>query len=317
MSRKIDSRAWDILLEDEKTSITLATGLNKSSWEAGEVMGKAHYKYLEIQKRSEKYLKMFIEHFEKHDAIIPSGVDLGLYFEQYIKMLIEKRFKIREVIKKMAKTPYKVSQYRTNDIIEEMNKLKSNKDEAHQDLYNLIMDFDRWNNFRILPRDIQEPSAFKRRNKVRNLKHLELSLSIPWISGRNIVKNYNYTGKFKKYFAVLVCKDHEEEDYVIIHLDSRKKGELKEITEMFLFYFENIKDATEFADILTSFPKRGKRNCKQGLLFWPKFRIASEKALNYNELNNIIPSRKNQDRAFQNFDRKMVHSWEKKDKQDV
>lgn len=319
MARKIDNRAWVILSKDEQTSLTLGQGLQKSSWEAGEIMDKAHYKYLEIQKRAEKYLKMFMEHFEKYDVLIPEEVHLGLYFQEYITLLLGSRLKIREVINQMSKTPYKEAKFRKDDIMVEMEKLRNSTNPLYKDIYNLIMDFDRWNNFRILPREIQEPSAFKRRNKVRNLKHLELSISIPWISAQNLLKYYDYKGKFKKYYAVLVCKDHPEEDYFIFGLQQKNTRVLKEINNMFLYYFETEELAKTFAELLISFPSRGRRKCKEGLLFWPKFRLHSEKAVNYHELNNIIPSRKHQDKAFADFDASFVRKLEKpkKDKNKV
>ena len=53
--------AWMILIEEEQLALTLHYGPEKSTWQAGEIMKKAHYKYLEIKARGEKFLKIFIE----------------------------------------------------------------------------------------------------------------------------------------------------------------------------------------------------------------------------------------------------------------
>ena len=42
------SKAWQILNKDEKTALMLTFNQKKSSWEAGDIMDKSHYKYLEI-----------------------------------------------------------------------------------------------------------------------------------------------------------------------------------------------------------------------------------------------------------------------------
>jgi hypothetical protein len=47
----LTSKAWGLLTEEEQTALKLQLGLGKSSWQASEIMGKAHYKYLEIKKR--------------------------------------------------------------------------------------------------------------------------------------------------------------------------------------------------------------------------------------------------------------------------
>lgn len=44
-----------------------------------------------------------------------------------------------------------------------MKRLKESEDPWDLDSMRLILEFDRWNNFRILPRMLQQPSAFKRR----------------------------------------------------------------------------------------------------------------------------------------------------------
>lgn len=44
-----------------------------------------------------------------------------------------------------------------------MKRLRESEDPWDQDTVKLIFEYDRWNNSRILPRMLQQPSAFKRR----------------------------------------------------------------------------------------------------------------------------------------------------------
>ena len=92
------------------------------------------------------------------------------------------RLNISTATKKMEDPSYTVASKRNRFIEFEMDRLRRANNVASSDLYSLIMDFDRWNNFRILPISIQEPSAFKRRNKSRNKKHLKVITNLPQFS---------------------------------------------------------------------------------------------------------------------------------------
>tara|TARA_R110001632_G_scaffold228435_1_gene363614 strand:- start:1452 stop:2423 length:972 start_codon:yes stop_codon:yes gene_type:complete len=288
------------LTDDEKTAINLSAGMDKSSWEAGEIMAKAHYKYLEIQKRSEQFIKMFNNHYLKYGQLIPE-CDLDLNFSKFILLVVEKRMKVKDAVNKMKKTDYTDSKKRGKMIINQLLTMRLSELTEHTDLYNLIMDFDRWNNFRVLPKEIQEPSAFKRRNKVRDLKQLELSLTIPNISASHILKKYSWSSdKIPENmgYGVLMIRDAKKPSYNVFTYKKADIKKVSEITSMFIYLFDDHKDAKEFAELLHTFPNKGDRDCKHGLKFWPIFRVLSRRANNYNELNNIAPSRKNQEEAF-------------------
>ncbi len=312
MKRALNTKVWDILSDDEKTALNLSINMGKSSWEAGEIMEKSHYKYLEIQKRAETLLKIFQVHYTKYGKLVPDDVVLDLTFHKYIKLLIEGRNTIKASIAEMPSTGFDKAKYRNSIVIEELKKLSESKELPKLDLYALIMDFDRWNNFRILPSEIQEPSAFKRRNKVRDLKQLELSLTIPTLSLKHIIKNYKYYGKASALFAVLIDRNGESNEKIILRVEKRATKQILELTKMFIYIFQTEELANEFADHLLTFPTKGKRNCREGLKFWPTFRVLSKKADNYLELNNIIPTRKNQEVAFKDNDIKLHMSKERK-----
>ena len=310
MATNFQPQIWEILTDDEKTAINLSAGMSKSSWEAGEIMAKAHYKYLEIQKRSEKFIKMFNHHYTKYNKLIPD-CDLDLQFCQFITLVIEKRMKVKDAVDMMKKTDYVEPKVRNKLIIKEILLLQKSTIEEHQDLYSIIMDFDRWNNFRVLPKEIQEPSAFKRRNKVRDLKQLELSLNIPKVSISHILNRYTWESKKVKenmLYGVIMDREKADNNYHIFTFKKANKQHFDEITSMFIYIFISIEEATEFAELLKTFPKKGKRNCKHGLKFWPIFRVLSKKAYNYNQLNNITPIRKNQEEAFRCHDIKIYRT---------
>lgn len=307
---KINTEAWDILNPDERTAVSLSLGHSKSTWEAGEIMSKAHFKYLEIQKRARKFLEIFTNHLEKYGGLFPDGIYLSFAFKEYLTMTIIERKNISQSVKTMEDPAYSIASRRTKMIIAEIEKLREIDSEPARDLYNLIMDFDRWNNFRILPIEIQEPSAFKRRNKARNVKHLKNITTLPQYSVYRIIEKFSYTGKYAKVYLPLIS-GHLQDDYKIITV--RKKVAItRQVTEIGLFLFTSRAIADDFADLVSSYFLNSVKNCKTGQRFWPEFRLLMAKAYNYRELENIHKSRTYLDKAMFDSDPTRVKNRKQK-----
>ena len=307
---KINQDAWDILNDDEKTAISLSLGHSKSTWEAGEIMSKAHFKYLEIQKRARKFLEIFTNHLEKYGHLFPEDLFLSFAFKEYLQLTILERKNISQSVKQMEDSSYGIANRRNKLITEQIKKLRELNTESAQDLYSLIMEFDRWNNFRILPLEIQEPSAFKRRNKARNVKHLKNITTLPQFSDFKVIEKYSYQGKYKKIYLPLISK-FLKEDYKIIPVRD-KPSLVKEITEAGLFIFSDRAKAEEFARLVSGYFLNSVKNCKTGQKFWPEFRVLMAEATNYRELENIHKSRTYLDNALFDRDRKKVKNRKEK-----
>jgi len=307
---KINPEAWDILNTDEKTAVSLSLGHGKSTWEAGEIMQRAHFKYLEIQKRARKFLEIFTNHLEKYGSLFPGDLLLSFPFKEYLVLTIIERKNISQSVKQMEDPSYGVANRRNKLIINEIKKLREIDTESAHDLYNLIMDFDRWNNFRILPIEIQEPSAFKRRNKARNVKHLKNITTLPQFSVMKVIERYSYSGKYTKVYLPLIS-GFLTDDYKIISV-KRKILITKEITGIGLFLFTSRAMSKEFANLVSGYFLNSVKNCKTGQKFWPEFRILMSKAYNYKELENIHKSRTYLDNAL--FDRDKQRVKKRKEK---
>lgn len=296
----INKMAWDILRDDERTSISLSLGHNKSSWEAGEIMNKAHYKYLEIQARAEKFLKMFTEHFEKYPQLIPNGCRVPLHMQEYLNWVIEKRMSVKDTINYMEDGRYKVTSSRDRLIEEVMRDLMANTKPIYKDLVALILEFDRWNNYRILPYVLQEPSAFKRRNKSRELKHLKNLQGLPNFSIAKLVERYEYTGNSKALYIPLLT-EYYGDFYYILKVE-HKAIYVNQLSRLGLFIFLKNDEAEEFAELISDYSSRKKSHkdnkVMNGQRFWPKFREQMVKAINHEIINNIIPSRKFLENAY-------------------
>jgi len=259
---KINDNAWDILNEDERTALSLSLSFSKSTWEAGEIMKKAHFKYLEIQKRARKFLEIFTNHLEKYGGLFPEGVNISFAFKEYLQLTVMERRNISKAVKMMESGQYSVASFRNKLIIKEIKKLETSHVPEARDLYNLIRDFDRWNNFRILPLEIQEPSAFKRRNKARNVKHLRNITTLPQYSVMKIIEKYGYTGKFKKFYLPIVSS-YLNNGYKIIEVKGSTRN-LNEITGIGLFVFPGRAKALEFARLVSDYFLNSIKNCKTG-----------------------------------------------------
>ena len=309
MEKKINSKAWDILNPDEKTALSLSLSFNKSTWESGEIMKKAHFKYLEIQKRARKFLEMFTNHFEKYDGLFPEEVMLPFAFKEYLTLTILERKTISKATRYMEDSSYGIASRRNKLINRELEKLSRSDSEPHRDLYSLIMDFDRWNNFRILPLEAQEPSAFKRRNKVRNKKHLKNLTSLPQYSVFKLIEIYGYNGKYPKLYLPLVSQ-YLDGNYKVIQIRNTTVN-VNDITQIGIFIFESRAKAEDFAKLIAEYFMSEGRDCREGQKFWPEFRILISEAVNYKEIENIHKSRTYLDKAIFDLDKRLVKAKKK------
>ena len=300
-AEKINNDAWEVLVDDEKTALTLSLGHGKSTWESGEIMSKAHFKYLEIQKRARKFLEMFTNHFEKYGGLFTEDMTISFAFKEYLQLTMISRLNISKATRQMEDISYLTASKRTKLIAHELGKLKRGNNVPSSDLYSLIMDFDRWNNFRILPIEIQEPSAFKRRNKSRNKKHLKIITSLPKFSVLKLIERYSYSGKYSKAYLPVIS-DCLDGNFKVIAI-KKNITIINEITGIGLFIFDKKDLADDFAKLISDYFLKETMNCKTGQKFWPEFRLMIKKAINYGDIENIHRSRTYLDKAIFEIDK--------------
>lgn len=293
---------WKILTEDERSSLLLSINYNKSTWQAGEIMNKAHYKYLEIQARARNFFKIFNEYFVVTGNLrIPKDCILDNSFRDFIILTIFERKTVKQAVTEMGNSPFIVSKVKERILTEQLDMLQTSDNPNHQLLYDLIMEFDRWNNFRILPISLQEPSAFKRRNKTRLIKHLKNLVKLDEYYVRRFIKRFKATTKDKTKYIPIFSLSFEG-GYEVIKVKRTKKiiGYISKHLRLYVFNSEEEADA--FGYMVTRYLNRSDKDCKVGQLFWPKYRKAIEQAYNYLEVNNIIPRRKYLEEAFMDLD---------------
>lgn len=291
-----NNKAWAILREDEQASLFLQFGLEKSSWQGGEIMKKSHYKYLEIKDRSARYLKLFTDHFKLTGGeLIPSNVDISDEFRMYLEGAIMERLTIKEIVALKPLKRFLRSKHRNPEIVKEMKLLRDSPKEINRYIYGIIQEFDKWNNFRILPREIREPSAFKRRQKTRYKKHLVnytnlKKASVDYICDLYDVKDNPFKMKFG--YSLLVYVDDQsggarvkrETKSIKVILNKANKAKLSE----WGIYIFLKRDIDEFTELIHEYLDQPVKSPAYGLSFWPRYRAIIQRAINFHEVSNIV-----------------------------
>ena len=287
------SKAWGLLKEEEQTALKLQFGVGKSSWEASEIMGRAHYKYLEIKKRGEKFFKLFQEHFDYYaDELIPpsSKEILEADFIKYIEAIIVDRLTVSEAIAKADSNRLLVSEVRNGVILRNMALLRTSKELADKSLFNIIMDFDRWNNFRILPKEIQEPHAFTRRNKNRHKKLVHNLMSIHPVVMQDVCEKYTSLNTTTAGLWLVIPYKTTKKSWVV-NVDKTDRV-VEELSQMGMFLFARADDANRFLELMLSYQSPENKHPKEGQKFWNQFREILPRTYNYRQLEHIVADRR-------------------------
>lgn len=299
MMNSAQSQAWDCLKEVERQSLFLHTSEGKTNWEAGNILGVTHYKYLEIRERAERFFRLFTDFFEIHGSIFRPDTFCDRQFIDYIEGSIERRLGKKEAIDYSGDSAMLVPCVSTRNIIKNMNLLQDSEDEWDICTRKLIFEFDRWNNHRILPRILQQPSAYKRRENKREkilLKYL-LSKTKDFALER-IRERWFYKVKPSKpcYWVALISKDLYTDGYYLLKI--RQEDEVvKEMTRFFLYVFEDRDDADTYGFLVNQYIDRT-QNIRLSQKFWPEYRATIRKAVNYEKVNNLDCSLENLQIAY-------------------
>lgn len=281
--------AWDCLTELEQQCLYLNLGQGLSTWRAGEILKVTHYKYLELKARAEKLFKLFSDYFEIHPSLIRPDSFLDTRFQDYIYGCIAKRLSKEEASIYAGDSSWLLRPVKREHIIRSMQRLKGSsvKNEWDRDLYALILEFDRWNNFRILPKILQAPSPYKRRNSKRDKVYLQYLHRIPGFKIRALVDMYWRAGKPEnRYYVAFISTDvFKKQGYSVVPI-KRNEDIVKRITGLKVYIFEDYDDADQFGIMAYSYFENTS-SVREGLNFWKDYRELVERAINYREINNM------------------------------
>ena len=296
-------QAWEWLLPEEQNSLFLTLGTGKSSWEVGEMMKKSHYKYLEIKERSEAFFKLFTNFLERHPSIFRPDGPCQEDFKDYIEAVICLRKTRKEAAGYTGLSANLLNEVNNKKLEKNINRLKKSDNTWDKDTLRLIQEFDRWNNFRILPRMLQWPSAFKRRlNKKHKIyiRYLLNSSKMPvWLLEKIKERFYFKTRKAEnKYYIALISQElYPGIGYFLLPV-KRDAEVVEEMNRFYIYVFENKSDADAFGFKVANYAIQTSR-VRLGLKFWPEYREIVERAVNYTQVNNLDFDVKTLDMAYQ------------------
>lgn len=283
---EINQQAWAILMEDEKMALNLQYGYDKSTWEAGELMNKAHYKYLEITYRAKFLLKLFTTHFELYDHIIPTQIKIADEMAEYFTIAITKRLPVKVIYAQLnTKFGFTSNKLRDKEIEAWMINQQAKDGIILHNFLALIKEFDRWNNFRILPKNIQEPSAYKRRNKNLHRKHIKAMSKLDALSLDIIHKNLSCKTP-NGFYAVILPPDQPPKVFNV------RKNLLIKTGELGIYIWPSKELALEYGELVAKYIAPIKKHCKDGLNFWPNYRDIILRSSNYMEIQKLTFTRK-------------------------
>lgn len=290
---KYQQDAWDCLTKKEQDSLFLNISQGLSTRRTGEVLGMSHYKYLEMKARAEKFFKMFSDYFYLYPSLIRPGAPITEAFKDYLYGSILKRLSKDEAINYAGDSSWVLKEFNTKKIISNMSRLKGSEDEWDKALYKLIMEFDRWNSFRILPQSLQAPSAYKRRTNKKYKIYLRYLHRIPDFKIRYILDTFWKKNGNRRYIALV--SSIFEYGYQVVPIGITDKI-YKDLTGMKIYIFEDQLDAEDFGVQVSRYFEIGDPH--SGLKFWKTFNELIEKSLNYKEINNMDFSVEGLDTAY-------------------
>lgn len=280
-------KAWSILSQNERYSLLLQTSHGQSSWEAGEIMGISHYKYLELRERAIKFFKMFSEYFSNHECLVLPNCPVDPRFRDFVEACIEKRMDKGDAVRYSGDSSLQVSEINNKFIQKNMLRLKESENILDNQLYSLILEFDRWNNKRVLPRCLQLPSAYKRRNNNRDKTYLRYLANLPSYKIDALIDIFKY--KFrkknaKKWYICLISSDYPD-GYTIIPVKPSNHN-LEKLSNLSIFIFESEDNADVFGYMVTRFLENQNHTQSSGQKFWKEYREHIQRSINYTRVNN-------------------------------
>jgi hypothetical protein len=281
--------AWEILTPTEQMALHLRLNQGLSSEGIAKAMNKPIYKTIEHLKRGEKYLKMFTDFFEKYPSLFRPDGPCTHQFKDYMEALIEKRLIRREASHYADDKYFFINRFRKEQVIEGMKYLRYSFHPWDKDAYTLIVEYDRWNNNRILPQELQAPTAFRRRNKNRHRKYVQYLLTLPDRRIRQIIDYYyDDSGPLTTKRYIVMFSDtlfSPKNFYMCPFRDKDGENSIFFTKKLRLFVFTTLDDAEQFGMLVSSYDIAISQN--KSRLFWKSFYEVIKYAENHDAIMNM------------------------------
>lgn len=277
--------AWSCLTKKEQNCLYYHISHGKSSWEMGKMMNITHYKVLELKNRAETLFRMFSDYFEKHPSLIRPGCPVPIRFRDYLYALMMRRLPKEEALYFVDDSTWFMVPVRNKQISTGMTRLKYSEDAWDQDLYKLVVEFDRWNSFRVLPRELQKESPYTRRSnrKVKNIYHYLHKL--PPSKYQALKMAYKVSASMKDVLHSVILDKETVLGYEVIRI-ANTEDNIKQFSKMNIFLFSTREEAVAFGGLLVDYFTLYKKeeSQKRRTRCWKDLDPIARKAVNYSIL---------------------------------
>lgn len=271
-------KAWEHLTKKEQMSLSLTIVSERSKKEASIIMNLAPYKFTEIYLRARKLFVLFSQYYEENDSLLPPGTIVSDDFKAFVSLLVKNRLTPSQVLEQPEFLELAQNKVRLRKWTELMSSLGFI---GRLDTIELLREFDRWNNFRILPKKYRLPAAFpRRRNRV--LKNIWTNLNAISDYGWDILEQtYGTTHPPMTYMPIV-----RERGFTAIAIDQRE-GVLDYMERNKIPVFNKKEDAELLAELMFDYNHLKKRSTYSARKFWANYRTQFKKAQNYEQLMGL------------------------------
>ena len=278
-------KAWKCLTDPEKQSIYLTLGQGISGIQACEILQMTKYKYLELKARSETLFKMYSDYFQNHKSLFRLNCPIQIQFRDYIEACLIQRLPLPEASVYGGERKWRSVSIRESEILHNMDTLSKSTHKHDKDLHLLIQEFDRWNNFRILPNSLQMPSPYRRRSNRLVKNYFRYLRSIPIQTLEKMVREFKLkqASKNKPSWYIALISDTFKEGYLVVHIKPHKHIETQ-LTIQRIYIFEDPLHAIQFAQMVIRQPSV--KASRDGMDFWKTYQELVQNALNYSSISH-------------------------------
>lgn len=272
------TRAWDLLEDKEKSALQLVFGHGKSNMEASVIMNIYPYKFNEILLRAKKFFLTFSEFFNLYDSFNVSTIadPVG----EYLDLTIIKRYSPTDAVSIMDNLEFFDYNTRAHLLASNMGSLKI----SHNYLHDTVKTFDMWNRFRILPKTLQVPSPFNRRQNKAYKRIFNKITETSELSFRAIQKAFEV--KYPPYNYAVFMGEYHLDSYYILKFHPTEVN-LRYFSDNLIPVFNSDKVAKEFTDLCLDFYFIKNKSVHLARAFWPEFRKLITGASNFESLLNL------------------------------
>lgn len=273
--------AWNLLTRNEKQALQLVYGHNKSNLESAVLMKIYPYKFNEILLRAKKFFRLFSEYFEYNDTLLPEDISLEPHFKVYIDTLITSRNSVRKTVAELGIPLMASYQYRARVID---NGLRLLKETGYDDVLEMILTFDQWNGYRILPKHHQKSSPYSRRQNKTFKRILFRLSSMSELSFELLSKSFKVKNPPRVYVPLI--GEFFQHGYMVFPV-ANSKNTLRYLSDNLLLVYDTPERAQEVIDMALEYQTYKHRSAFTGRHFWPKFRKLIHESENIMGLLNI------------------------------